>query len=36
MFIGSSMNPTYFQQRIGVFVALAPVVRLDNINNKFI
>lgn len=34
MFIGSSLNPDYFKEKVGTFVALAPVVRLDHSLNK--
>ena len=34
MFIGSSLLPTYFKGKVDLFVALAPVVRLDNTSNK--
>lgn len=36
MFIGCSLNPSYFEEKVNVFVALAPVVKLDHIKNKFI
>jgi hypothetical protein len=34
MFIGSSVDPDYFEKKIELFVALAPVVRLDNTKSK--
>ena len=33
MFIGASMKPDYFADRIETFVALAPIVRLDHAKN---
>lgn len=33
-FIGGSMRPTYFSEKVNLFVALAPVVRLDHSPNK--
>ena len=30
MFIGSSMLPDYFASKINLFIAYAPVARLDN------
>lgn len=32
-FIGSSMKPDYFQDKVNLFVALAPIVRLDHTTN---
>jgi len=32
-FIGSSLKPEYFKEKIGLFVGLAPIVRLDHANN---
>ena len=32
-FIGASMKPDFFDQTFNLFVALAPVVRLDNVKN---
>ena len=34
MFIGASMTPNYFNSKINLFVALAPVVRLDQTTNS--
>jgi hypothetical protein len=34
MFIGSSLKPDYFKEKINHFVALAPIVRLDHSTNK--
>jgi lysosomal acid lipase/cholesteryl ester hydrolase len=34
MFIGASLMPNYFKEKVGLFVALAPVVRLDHSLNK--
>ena len=31
-FIGASMMPEYFHEKVNLFVALAPVVRLDHTN----
>ena len=33
-FIGSSMNVTYFKEKVNLFVAFAPIVRLDHAPNK--
>lgn len=33
-FIGSSLKPEYYKEKINLFVALAPVVRLDHSLNK--
>lgn len=30
MFIGGALNNAYFKEKINVFVALAPVARLDH------
>lgn len=32
-FIGSSMLPDYYYEKVNLFVALAPVVKLDNTPN---
>lgn len=32
MFIGTSMKPDYFKERVGIFIAFAPIVRLDHTN----
>ena len=29
-FIGASLDPDYFEQKVNIFIALAPVVRLDH------
>lgn len=34
MFIGSSMNSSYFKDKVDLFVALAPIVRLDHTKNS--
>jgi len=34
MFIGSSLKPMYFESKIELFVALAPVVRMNNITDS--
>ena len=34
MFIGASMMPNYYNSKINLFVALAPVVRLDQTTNS--
>jgi hypothetical protein len=36
MFLGASLNPTYFEQKINLFVALAPVASTANIPNHLI
>ena len=36
MFLGASLNPDYFTEKINVFVALAPVSVTAGITNKFI
>lgn len=36
MFIGSSLIPEYFKDRVELFVALAPIVRLDKSSNKLL
>lgn len=36
MFLGASLNPTYFEQKINLFVALAPVASTANIPNPLI
>jgi hypothetical protein len=33
-FIGESMMPEYFEKNVNLFVALAPVVRLDHSTDK--
>jgi len=33
MFIGASLLPEYFKEKIELFVALAPIVRLDHSSN---
>lgn len=33
-FIGSSLKPDYYKEKVNLFVALAPVVRLENSLNK--
>lgn len=35
-FLGASLNPEYFTQRVNLFVALAPVASTANISNKYI
>ena len=30
MFIGASLKPDYFEQKLDLYVALAPVTRLDH------
>lgn len=34
MFIGASLKPDYFKEKIDLFVALAPVARMDHNLNK--
>ena len=34
MFIGTSMMPEYFKEKLGIFIAFAPIVRLDHAANK--
>lgn len=36
MFLGASLDPEYFNKRINLFVALAPVASTANISNKYI
>jgi len=36
MFLGASLDPDYFNKRINLFVALAPVSTTANISNKYI
>ena len=33
MFIGASMLPEYYESKVELFVALAPIVRLDHTTN---
>ena len=33
MFIGASLKPDYFKEKVEYFVALAPIVRLDHSTN---
>ena len=33
MFIGASMMPDYFNNKVDLFIALAPIVRLDHSTN---
>ena len=33
MFIGASLKPDYFESKLDLYVALAPVVRLDHTSN---
>lgn len=35
-FIGSSLQPDYYAEKVGLFVGLAPIVRLDHSTNKAI
>lgn len=35
-FIGQTMTPEYFKERVDLFVALAPVVRLDHTTNQLL
>lgn len=35
-FIGSSLMPDYYYEKVNLFVALAPVVKLDNTPNKLL
>ena len=34
MFIGASLKPDYFKEKVEYFTALAPIVRLDHSTNK--
>ena len=34
MFIGSSLEPDYFEKRVSLFVSLAPVARLSTEKSK--
>lgn len=36
MFIGASLNPSYFKEKINLYIALAPVASTANIPNKWI
>jgi len=36
MFLGASLDPDYFTQRINLFIALAPVASTANISEKYI
>ena len=33
-FIGSSMKPEYFKDKVSLFIGLAPIVRLDHAENE--
>lgn len=34
MFIGSSMKPDYFKEKVELFIGFAPIVRLDHSSNQ--
>ena len=34
MFIGASLNPKYYKEKINLFIALAPVASTEHISNK--
>ena len=34
MFIGASLNPEYFKEKINLFIALAPVASTEHMSNK--
>lgn len=36
MFIGLTMMQPYFQEKVNVFLALAPVARFDNTGSNFV
>ena len=36
MFIGASLIPDYYANKVDLFVALAPIVRLDHSSNGLI
>jgi len=31
MFMGASLNPTYFEENLNLFVALAPIANMHNV-----
>jgi len=33
MFLGASLDPSYFESKVNLFVALGPVTSLNNIRN---
>ena len=35
-FVGASLMSEYFQNKVNLFVALAPIVRMDHIKNEFL
>ena len=36
MFAGMCLNPQYFKDKIKLFVAIAPVIRLTNVRSELI
>ena len=34
MFLGASLNPDYFSQKVNLFVALGPATKMTNVGNK--
>ena len=36
MFMGASLNPEYFKEKINLFIALAPVASTANISSKLV
>ena len=36
MFLGASLNPDYFNQKVNLFVALAPVANTATIDSPFL
>lgn len=34
--MGASLKPDFFEERVNLFVALAPIVRMDHIKNEFL
>ena len=35
-FIGASLKPDYYKEKVNLFVAMAPIVRLDHSQNKLL
>ena len=33
-FVGASLKHEYFKEKVGLFIGLAPIVRLDNAKNE--
>ena len=34
MFIGASLNPEYYKEKINLFIALAPAASTEHVSNK--